>query len=68
MSVTERYTHTYPTTSLRSVFGARRSAFRTESVSLAENHKAEAHALLRSTWTYFHAFLAFTDGEYTGEI
>ncbi len=29
--------------------------------SLAENHKAKAHALLTAKRTYFHGFLAFTD-------
>ncbi len=36
--------------------------------SLAENHKAKAHARLTAKWTYFHGFLTFTDGEYTCEM
>ncbi len=46
---------------LRSVFDGARSE---RLWSLAENLKAEARARLTATWTYFHGFLIFTDGEY----
>ncbi len=36
--------------------------------SLADNLKAEAHALLTAKWKYFHDFLTFTDGEYTCDM
>ncbi len=36
-------------------------------MSLAENLKAEACALLTGKWKYFHGFLTCTGGEYTCE-
>ncbi len=46
----------------------RQRTFRTKSLSLAENHKAEVCALLTATLKYFHGFLTCTDGEYACEM
>ncbi len=46
----------------------KKNKFRTKSLSLAENRKAEACALLTATLKYFHGFLTCTDGEYACDV